>query len=273
MSGVTPLVDTLLATRLPSRAALQLAPGQDYRDDGTLLSASGQAVTLSNAARAVSDVLALTVRVDAGVSGTEPLWPDLQQPSTVLLAAALHRTVENSGLFYESHLQQWAGGTRTLAQLMLEPQAALAAPAGDEVVSSATIHPDAVALVRQQLEVLTMPVFRWAGEAWPGMPLTWNIHEETDLQGKDRRDGEGNSEMPTTWATSLTLGLPGLGMIDARLRITGDTLQLQLTTAEAVATALLEHRGALSQRFEALGLVLTDFNVNARASRQDDDAA
>ncbi|CAG4909718.1 flagellar hook-length control protein FliK [Paraburkholderia saeva] len=44
----------------------------------------------------------------------------------VALAAALQRTVAESGLFYESHLAQWLSGQRTPASLASEPQNRLA---------------------------------------------------------------------------------------------------------------------------------------------------
>ncbi|MCY0385972.1 flagellar hook-length control protein FliK [Robbsia sp. Bb-Pol-6] len=45
---------------------------------------------------------------------------------TALLARALQQTLENSGLFYESHLAQWAGGQRPITDLDREPQSHLA---------------------------------------------------------------------------------------------------------------------------------------------------
>ncbi|MDB5762092.1 MAG: hypothetical protein JWQ21_1087 [Herminiimonas sp.] len=42
---------------------------------------------------------------------------------TSQVAAALQNTLAFSGLFYESHVGQWAGGGRTLGDLMQEPQA------------------------------------------------------------------------------------------------------------------------------------------------------
>ena len=50
-----------------------------------------------------------------------------QPPVASQLSATLAHAVANSGLFYESHLAQLTAGTRTLAQLMQEPQARLEA--------------------------------------------------------------------------------------------------------------------------------------------------
>jgi hypothetical protein len=48
-------------------------------------------------------------------SWAQALWPLDQPPTAPLLAATLAHTVDNSGLCYESHLQQFAEGARTLA--------------------------------------------------------------------------------------------------------------------------------------------------------------
>lgn len=94
---------------------------------GTALPASAVA-RLSFAARIISAVLA-DLEVDVGpVRGQGPVWAPRQQPAGPVLAGSLAHTVSNSGLFYESHLAQFAQGHRTLAQMAQEPQAAWPAP-------------------------------------------------------------------------------------------------------------------------------------------------
>jgi hypothetical protein len=94
---------------------------------GAALPASAVA-RLSFAARIISAVLA-DLEVDVGpVRGQGPVWASGQQPAGPVLAGSLAHTVSNSGLFYESHLAQFAQGHRTLAQMAQEPQAAWPAP-------------------------------------------------------------------------------------------------------------------------------------------------
>lgn len=441
MSGVTPLVDTLLATRLgqrvdlvplkaqvaiagpgavadvekvnndvrlPSREALQreLGPGLVGRGgaapDFTQRRAGG-AVTLSAAARTVSALLNLPVGTTPAVRGRAPLQPDMRAPLVPQLTATLARTVAESGLFYESHLQQFAAGQRTLAQLAREPQAGLALPgaaraaapaagpalaAGATLISAAAanagdaganlpsaaaanlpgtaaalppmpldmletaappapgmaapdaagpgapvpashaaaptgkaglpeaagpattygpsglpepapasphdfslqdagtpasdtasagaarashaaaaIHPDAVGLVRQQLDMLALPVFRWSGEGWPGIPMDWEIRQERDGQeGRDNRQ-EGHAATapeaaPAAWTTRMTLKLPRLGTVDVRLGLAGAALQLSLDASREGTVAVLSQAGAeLSRRLGAVGLELTDLRI------------
>lgn len=83
---------------------------------------------LSFAARIISAVLA-DLEVDVGpVRGKGPVWTSAQQPGGPVLAGSLAHTVSTSGMFYESHLAQFAQGHRTLAQMAQEPQAAWPAP-------------------------------------------------------------------------------------------------------------------------------------------------
>ncbi|NJM33202.1 MAG: hypothetical protein HC848_10610 [Limnobacter sp.] len=72
----------------------------------------------------------------ANLSGTNQIGKlNLQIPirqMTGLLAQQVSSAVENSGLFYESHLQQWANGQRSKNQLSMEPQARFGA---EQVIS------------------------------------------------------------------------------------------------------------------------------------------
>ena len=331
--------------RMPSRAALQqqldvglfAGAGRGPKYPSAAATTAGAAVTLSPAARALSVILDLPASPASKIMGAQPLWPLQKPPIAQLLAATLAHTVDNSGLFYESHLQQFAEGVRTLAQLMQEPQARLApvvavvaAPAVDgeaalpegmpknslengmesaletalgnaleisptetpeneaaslqdldgqertlktlgasaldaarsSALLPAGVHADAVALVRQQLELLAQPVFRWGGEAWPGASMDWEIQQEPD-----ERAAAAPGEAPQrSWSTRLALHLPELKDVEVRLSLVGNTLQLQLAASENGTVALLgNERHELPARFAALGLQLKGVWVGALA--------
>lgn len=413
--------------RLPSRAAMlrQLGPGlidlHDVHDahdahDGanTPRTATTSALTtLSAAARAISAILGPTPGVASAVRGSAPVWSQPSAPVPQQLAAALARTVATSGLFYESHLSQFASGARTLAELAQEPQARLgplqqtrpellnsraapqagsltalqgsiaepsaslapataanpinpsaaagpaapssiasaipnaampsnaagatnaANPAGpvggdqpdaagsdtgsadashlqnagashrptsasiaaaynasstaalpqsdaqpaqsaepdfstnkstqsivhDAVRSSSQVagmHQDAVALVRQQLELLAVPVFRWSGEVWPGTQMDWELSEERNNQAETSEP----ETAPRTWQTRLTMTLPTLGAIEVRLSMVDAQLQAHLAAGEETSIAVLRNDGdELRQRFAAAGLQLTGLQI------------
>ena len=357
MSGLSPLVDTLLATRLaqrvdlvplksevqiagpeavaqveevnndirlPSRAAVEQQIGvgllkSDQRGHGGMAGQTEQAVTLSPAARAVSAILESQSGGAARVIGSEPLLALSQPPpSPAEIAATLARTVSQSGLFYESHLAQFAAGARSLDELAREPQArlegnlkaapvapglpnlldaldpdsaqlaqsrdvaqahrnayasiqnadapALAAKNHDENMAStarasapslAGIHQDAVTLVRQQLELLAQPAFRWSGEAWPKAPMEWDIRQ-------DERDFSGDEAAPRSWSTRLTLALPSLKEIEVRISLAGNALQVRLAASEdATRDRLSEAHAELPARLGELGLELKGLQIGS----------
>jgi hypothetical protein len=131
---------------------------------------------------------------------------------------------------------------------------------------AAAIHPDAIALVRQQLELLALPVFRWGGEAWPGTPMDWEINEEPH----ERQIVADVEVAQRTWTTRLAMTLPTLGAVEVRLSLAGSTLQVHLSARENATLALLSQGGnELPQRFGAVGLQLTGLQIG----RKDDDAA
>lgn len=406
MSGVTPLVDTLLATRLaqrpdlvplksqaaiagpgaptrvekvvndvrlPSRAALEqqlgvgLAHGDTGKHNAPRSGHPGETVTLSAAARTVSAILEPSAGSAPKIQGHQPLWPHPPPPVAQQMTAALARTVATSGLFYESHLQQYVAGTRTFSQLAQEPQAHLEAmgkvlgempgtgaqgpvqdrapsgvpragplaltapdailpddmtgrnpasvsrawhgaaagqpaagsdvpalkdevgteelPAGEPDARAADaprsntaasaglgVHPDLVALVRQQLELLAVPVFRWSGEAWAGTPVEWEIREE-------REEAAAEQAPQGSWSTRLSLSLPALGVVEVYLRLAGTSVRVDLAAQEGATVALLRgSSGELPGRLGGFGLELTGMQIGpvtgepaAQAGREDAD--
>ena len=69
------------------------------------------------------------------------------------IAAAMQQGLSNSGLFYESHLQEWVSGSRTLADLSREPQAQLADPDGQAAETASQKASLLDSTNRQALEV------------------------------------------------------------------------------------------------------------------------
>ncbi|MGZ3236299.1 MAG: flagellar hook-length control protein FliK [Burkholderiaceae bacterium] len=79
--------------------------------------------TLSSAGRLIDNLLQTAEQhgTSTAIIGKTPVvaTPTAAAPE---IAAALQDTLTSSGLFYESHLQQWLDGSRSLADLMREPQ-------------------------------------------------------------------------------------------------------------------------------------------------------
>ena len=137
-------------------------------------------------------------------------------------------------------------------------QAGAAAPDAlrSNTAGLAGIHPDAVALVRQQLELLAAPVFRWSGEAWPGVPMDWEIREEA------RQAAADDEAAPRAWSTRVALTLPTLKEVEVRISLVGSALQIHLAASEnATRDMLAESRAELPERLQALGLHLTGLQI------------
>ncbi len=102
------------------RLAAEIAPAPPY---STLLSGTG---------RFIHDLMQgpTVPGTPSALSSAAPLLtaPPADAARLFQLAQGLARVVAQSGLFYESHLAQWVVGKRTMAELMLEPQARLSPP-------------------------------------------------------------------------------------------------------------------------------------------------
>lgn len=85
---------------------------------------AGATTSLSNAGRLIGNMLQLAQQdgMPTAVVGKTPLvaTPGASPPQ---IAAALQNAVTFSGLFYESHVAQWAAGARPASDLLLEPPA------------------------------------------------------------------------------------------------------------------------------------------------------
>ncbi|TCW81287.1 flagellar hook-length control protein FliK [Burkholderia sp. SRS-46] len=171
----------------------------------------------------------------------------------------------------DTPLPRAAGGTDsrqdTQESHWTPARAALAGASSADAQASAQppVHPAAVPLVRQQLDVLATDQFRWIGEAWPGARLDWTI-EPDGSGGHAPRDDAGDG---IAWRTRLTLMLPTLGTVDAELVLNGEQLVARLRANQAGAGRLVRHEAALRQRLEASGLQLGGLSIRAVDSTPD----
>jgi hypothetical protein len=88
---------------------------------------AGLTTSLSNAGRLIGNMLQLAQEdgaPPASIVGKTPLIATRDAPAAQI-AGALQKAVTFSGLFYESHVAQWANGTRPLVELLNEPPAKL----------------------------------------------------------------------------------------------------------------------------------------------------
>lgn len=170
------------------------------------------------------------------------------------LTQNLQQSLEGSGLFYESHLEQWSRGERTLDQIRQEPQNR---PGGDALAAQ---------LLPQQLDTLEQRRLVWQGELWPGQPMQWELVQEKDPGQQSREQGQ-----PAAWETVLKLELPQLGKVNATIRLQGEQAQVRLRVLdEAAAAALQADQGRLDDALAAAGTVLGGFLVQRDAVHADE---
>jgi len=190
----------------------------------------------------------------------------LTDAPAALLRQTLVQLVHTSGMFYESHLAQLVLGQRRAESLLGEPQAHASAAESKQAHVLAeegkpAIAPDMQTVVRQQLEVLAQQTFAWQGQVWPGADMRWDIRRHPSPE-------TSSSEMPETpecWESHLTLDLPTLGRVHARLTLGGAQVLVHVQAADC-APRLQQHADALRERLCTAGIRLRQLSITADAA-------
>ncbi|MBE0403397.1 flagellar hook-length control protein FliK [Halomonas citrativorans] len=114
------------------------------------------------------------------------------------------------------------------------------------------VHESLQSIVRQQLDMLVMPVVRWEGDVWAGIFMALVIH----LPAQEKNgDGEGDNKEEDGWRSEMQLDVPNLGAFSVSLWFYRAVLSIDLTTADKATHQYLEQGiPALEQRLNALDL-------------------
>lgn len=173
------------------------------------------------------------------VVSEQPMQPQV-------LAKDLKQAISQSGVFYESHLQAFVHGQKTLEAIRQEPQNQAAIPLAN--------------LVSQQLNVLEHQRFAWSGEIWPQQQMQLDIYKERPNQSVQERDAQHASpysedEIPVK--SEMTLHLPNLGKVTAKLSLNQGRLAVQiLADSPTTLGALKTHQSTLVNAFQKNGQAL-----------------
>ena len=204
-----------------------------------------------------------------------------QPPADV--AQTLKNNVSQSGLFYESHLKEWLDGRHNLSQVQQEPQSRLLSKLNEGLASNdsrsntttssastslspRTVAPELANLVQRQLDIVENQQLQLNGYAWPGQPMQLQIQQE---HTNERTGSLGADEMGV-WSTSLSLKLPALGGVAARVRLVGQNVQVSFVAEENEASGLIQqHAEQLQSGMAAAGLTLANLVVKNGAVAQD----
>jgi hypothetical protein len=220
-------------------------------DPGASLSATG---------RALGSVMAALMKLDQPAKTIAARVPVLGRPSAdaETLAPALRQAIEKSGLFYESHVAQWAQGQRPLADLAAEPQAATR--------PATPTDPEAAQLINLQLASHEQHQLAWEGQLWPGQPMRWEISRDAPQQ-----QGGQEADEPV-WQSRLVLRFPKLGELRATVMLNGDKVALRLEPgADDVAGLLRLHAPELAAALDAAGTPLAALSIAAAAGQSGDE--
>ena len=172
---------------------------------------------------------------------------------------ALPQALQQSGLFYESHLSDLHFGQRSVGELQQEPQN-LNRPLAE--TSTGTSHstqaqasaqdPATSMLVRQQLDTLAHQNLQWQGQAWPDADMNWTVQ---------RHEAQSDDETEH-WSSTLQLDLPTLGPIILRLNLLNQQLLVHIQ-ADQSADYLDENSLPLRERLQDQGLLLSQLQIEA----------
>jgi len=258
-----------LSTAAALLSKAPLTPAEQLPDLGR----NAPQATLSPAARAIANVLSTAYTapgVPVTINGKTPLVaggvPDAEQ-----LSAGLHRALGDSGLFYESHVAEWAQGKRPLQDLAREPQmqrvAQQQAAAGNEALAKLAGGPDlsAAQMINQQLHTHEQARVQWQGEAWPGQAMQWEVRREQ--QDQQSGGGQDGAAAEPVWRSGVRFRFPLLGKVSANVTLIGDQVHLQVESgSEDTAATLRAWAGALQQAMEAAGAPLSSLSIQAEGS-------
>ncbi len=164
-----------------------------------------------------------------------------------IIAQDLKQAISNSGLFYESHLNEMMQGHRSIASLMQEPQN----QSGAQVAS----------LISHQLSTLEHQRISWHGEVWSGQKMDWDVYLQ-DQQPPEDDQQQTQPEESRPVASEITLHLPNLGKVTAKLNLAGGRMRIDILAEQAPTLDMLKSQTrSLTQAITNNGLQLDALTV------------
>lgn len=205
--------------------------------------------------KATPDAARAPAQQSTALNAANTLSSALNNSLAGVLAKQVSAAVENSGLFYESHLQQWANGQRSTDQIAKEPQARFGQ---EQVISEKGLNPAAaeqsVKLVTAQLAALDNNRISLALSGLLGHPVQIDI--EPDNEDAPKQDEQNNEEAARPWVARLKLDMAHLGELNVRVRMVGSQCDVQITGPAHSKQAIDPHWQTFRQAMDDKGLKL-----------------
>jgi len=162
-----------------------------------------------------------------------------------VVSSQLKAAISQSGLFYESHLNDFAEGHRSLAEMRQEPQ-----NKPNHLMQS---------LLPQQLHILEHQRLSWHGEVWQNQKMDWEIYRQQNKEAGNQK----NNEEATAIASDLTLDLPNLGKVTAKISLHNGRMRIGLLAEQQASLSLLKTKSpALVNAIEGNGQPIESLTVN-----------
>ncbi|AVR98132.1 flagellar hook-length control protein FliK [Pseudoduganella armeniaca] len=224
--------------------------------------------TLSPAARAIASALTQAYSAPGApviIHGKTPL-AGAAGPQPEAMTKQLQTALGDSGLFYESHVAEWAEGKRPLQDLQREPQMlraqAQAMQSPSEAAARALAGPDlsAAQMINQQLHTQEQGKVQWHGEAWPGQPMQWEVQREEN-EGRSRGGRDERDEAPV-WRSGVKFRFPLLGKVAANVTMVGDQVHVTVQSdSDDTADTLRAWASVLQGALDAAGAPLASLSI------------
>jgi len=207
---------------------------------------------LSPAARLLAQVLHSAAGngapASASVTGATPLVPQ-GAPDPAQLASQLQQAIAKSGLFYESHVAEWAEGKRPLSELMGEPQA-------QKAPGTPPTDPALARMINMQLAGQEQAQVNWQGQLAPGQAFEWKVTRE------EEKNARGGAEPEPGWQSGLRLRFARLGEVKASITLRGKHVQIDLQAAPEVLAPLRDAAPRLQDALAASGSELAALRIH-----------
>lgn len=142
-----------------------------------------------------------------------------------VMAQDLKNAVSKSGLFYESHLSDFAQSNQSLAAIKQEPQNQANSPIAN--------------LMSQQLAILEHQRMSWQGEVWPGQKMDWDIYQQPN-DDESRSANEAQLDQKQSISSEMTLHFPHLGKVCARVSLVDGRMRINILADQPETLEILK---------------------------------